>query len=164
MSRTATPADVLAGRARYAVPLGDCRSALPLIPSGTAQTCVTSPPYYGLRDYGCEGQIGLEQTPAEYVAQIVAVMREVRRASLFGRGRVADVALRPLRLVARRCMVSMSIPFCERPAQVVSLRGVRLSGVVHRGVARDPGLARAPGITPRSRAPATPGEAAARSG
>lgn len=79
MSRIATPADVLAGAARYAVLHGDCRAALAQIPDGIAQTCVTSPPYYGLRDYGCDGQIGLEQTPAEYVAQIVAVMREVRR-------------------------------------------------------------------------------------
>ena len=46
---------------------------------GIAQMCVTSPPYYGLRDYGVAGQIGLEQTPAQYVAQIVAAMREVRR-------------------------------------------------------------------------------------
>jgi DNA modification methylase len=47
--------------------------------SGTVQTCVTSPPYYGLRDYGTPGQLGLEQTPAEYVANMVAVFREVWR-------------------------------------------------------------------------------------
>ena len=46
---------------------------------GTVQTCVTSPPYFGLRDYGVDGQIGLEQTPDAYVAQLVAVFREVRR-------------------------------------------------------------------------------------
>jgi DNA modification methylase len=40
---------------------------------------VTSPPYYGLRDYGVEGQIGLEKTPEEYVAKLVTVFREVRR-------------------------------------------------------------------------------------
>jgi DNA modification methylase len=44
-----------------------------------AQTCVTSPPYYGLRDYGCAGQIGLEETPDAYVARLVDVFREVRR-------------------------------------------------------------------------------------
>jgi DNA modification methylase len=43
------------------------------------QTCITSPPYFGLRDYGVAGQIGLEQTPAAYVAEMVAVFREVRR-------------------------------------------------------------------------------------
>lgn len=41
--------------------------------------CVTSPPYYGLRDYGVDGQIGLEPTPDEYVARLVDVFREVRR-------------------------------------------------------------------------------------
>lgn len=48
-------------------------------PDGVAQACVTSPPYFGLRNYGTAGQIGLEQTPAAYVAQIVAAMREVWR-------------------------------------------------------------------------------------
>ena len=43
-----------------------------------AQTCVTSPPYYGLRDYGHEGQIGLEETPEEYIAEMVEVFRCVR--------------------------------------------------------------------------------------
>src|SRR5690606_5966837 len=42
------------------------------------QTCVTSPPYFGLRDYGVDGQIGLEPTPDEYVAQMVEVFRCVR--------------------------------------------------------------------------------------
>ena len=46
---------------------------------GIAQTCVTSPPYYGLRDYGHADQIGLEKTYTQYVASIVAVMREVWR-------------------------------------------------------------------------------------
>lgn len=43
------------------------------------QTCVTSPPYFGLRDYGVAGQIGLEPSPAEYVERLVEVFREVRR-------------------------------------------------------------------------------------
>jgi DNA modification methylase len=46
---------------------------------GCAQTCVTSPPYWGLRDYGYGAQIGLEATPDAYVASIVAVFRDVRR-------------------------------------------------------------------------------------
>jgi len=49
------------------------------IASGTVQTVVTSPPYWGLRDYGIPGQMGLERTPEEYVANMVAVFREVRR-------------------------------------------------------------------------------------
>jgi DNA modification methylase len=51
---------------------------IPLV-DGCVQTCVTSPPYWGLRDYGTSGQIGLESTPEAYVASIVSVFREVRR-------------------------------------------------------------------------------------
>jgi DNA modification methylase len=58
---------------------GDCREILRSIPAELVQTCVTSPPYWGLRDYGVAGQIGLEQTPDAYVAEIVDVFREVRR-------------------------------------------------------------------------------------
>jgi DNA modification methylase len=52
---------------------------LQTLPAGSVQVCVTSPHYYGLRDYGVAGQIGLEKSPDEYVAQMVAVFREVRR-------------------------------------------------------------------------------------
>ena len=45
----------------------------------SVHTCVTSPPYFGLRDYGVDGQIGLEATPEEFVAKMVEVFREVRR-------------------------------------------------------------------------------------
>ena len=58
---------------------GDCRETLKTLPDASVNCCVTSPPYFGLRDYGHDGQIGLEQTPDEYVAQMVAVFREVRR-------------------------------------------------------------------------------------
>lgn len=129
-------ADVLAGRRRWCVPVGDCREVLASMPDGSARCCVTSPPYWGLRDYGTarweggdpacdhakgtaasarstlkndgrenfgsnnyersivvpyrdacgkcgairvDGQLGLESTPEEYVAGMVAVFREVRR-------------------------------------------------------------------------------------
>jgi DNA modification methylase len=49
------------------------------LPNCSVQCVVTSPPYFGLRDYGVNGQIGLEQSPAEYVAQLVLVFNEVRR-------------------------------------------------------------------------------------
>ena len=49
------------------------------VPSGSVRCCITSPPYYGLRDYKCEGQIGLESTIDEYVNKLVRVFREVRR-------------------------------------------------------------------------------------
>lgn len=58
---------------------GDCLTTLRTLPDGAAQCCVTSPPYYGLRDYGHAGQIGLEETPDAYVARLVDVFREVRR-------------------------------------------------------------------------------------
>ena len=65
--------------ADYKVLCGDCREVLRTLPNSSVQTCVTSPPYYGLRDYGIDGQIGLEQSPDEYVAQMTQVFREVRR-------------------------------------------------------------------------------------
>lgn len=58
---------------------GDCIQSLKSLPEGIVNTCVTSPPYYGLRDYGEEGQVGLEQTPEEYVQKLVEVFREVKR-------------------------------------------------------------------------------------
>ena len=58
---------------------GDCLETLQRMPDGIAQTCVTSPPYFGLRDYGHDGQIGLEPTPDEFIAKLVALFREVRR-------------------------------------------------------------------------------------
>ncbi len=60
--------------------VGDCRALLPTVPDRTYDCCVTSPPYFGLRDYGVDGQLGREQTPAEYVDALVGVMREVRRS------------------------------------------------------------------------------------
>ena len=59
--------------------VGDCRLTLPTLPERSVRCCVTSPPYWGLRDYGHGEQIGLEQTPDAYVAELVAVFREVRR-------------------------------------------------------------------------------------
>ena len=59
--------------------IGGALQRLKDIPSNTARCCVTSPPYWGLRDYGVGGQIGLETTPETYVDSIVSVFREVRR-------------------------------------------------------------------------------------
>lgn len=58
---------------------GDCREVLKTLPDASVHCCVTSPPYFGLRDYGVAGQIGLEPTPDEFVAELVAVFQEVRR-------------------------------------------------------------------------------------
>ena len=59
------------------IEFGDCRATMrEWARQGVkAQTCVTSPPYYGLRDYGHEGQIGLEETPEQYIAAMVEVFR-----------------------------------------------------------------------------------------
>ena len=59
--------------------VGDCRALLRQLPEACVQTCVTSPPYWGLRDYEADGQIGLEATPEEYVANIVEVFTDVYR-------------------------------------------------------------------------------------
>lgn len=58
---------------------GDCLEKLKEMEAETVQCCVTSPPYWGLRDYGVSGQFGLEKTPEEYVEKLVAVFLEVRR-------------------------------------------------------------------------------------
>lgn len=59
--------------------VGDCLGSMRKLASQSINCCVTSPPYFGLRDYGQEGQIGLEPRAPEYVAQLVAVFSEVHR-------------------------------------------------------------------------------------
>ena len=63
----------------YQILTGDCRATLAGISDASVQCCVTSPPYWGLRDYGTAEQIGLEPTPDAYVAALVDVFRDVRR-------------------------------------------------------------------------------------
>jgi DNA modification methylase len=59
--------------------IGDAKTELQKLPSESIDCCVTSPPYYGLRDYGVDGQIGLEETPGKYVEKMVDVFAEVSR-------------------------------------------------------------------------------------
>ncbi|MBN9267542.1 MAG: site-specific DNA-methyltransferase [Hyphomicrobium sp.] len=59
--------------------IGDCRERLSELSDQSVHCCVTSPPYFGLRDYGHDEQIGLEPAPEEFVAALVEVFREVRR-------------------------------------------------------------------------------------
>lgn len=54
---------------------GEAKQALEAMPAESIQTCVTSPPYWGLRDYGVDGQLGLEPTPDAYVDRLVASSR-----------------------------------------------------------------------------------------
>lgn len=58
---------------------GDCIEMMRTLPEKSINCCVTSPPYYGLRDYGHGGQIGLEETPDAFVQKLVEVFREVKR-------------------------------------------------------------------------------------
>ena len=58
---------------------GDSLQVLQTLPDNCLDCCVTSPPYYALRDYGTDGQIGREATPEEYVSRITAVFHEVKR-------------------------------------------------------------------------------------
>lgn len=59
--------------------IGNAFDHLKLLPSESVHCIVTSPPYYGLKDYGMEGQIGLEQTPEQFVTKLKALFREARR-------------------------------------------------------------------------------------
>ena len=59
--------------------VGDVRDTLKQIADKSVHCCVTSPPYWGLRDYGNEGQLGLEPTPTEYIEELVKVFREIYR-------------------------------------------------------------------------------------
>lgn len=58
---------------------GDCLAVLKTMESNSINCCVTSPPYWGLRDYGVKNQLGLEETPEAYVRKMVKVFREVKR-------------------------------------------------------------------------------------
>jgi hypothetical protein len=63
----------------YQLLQGDCIEVMRTLPAESVQCCVTSPPYFGLRDYGVDGQIGLEPDPEAYLAKLVEVFREVWR-------------------------------------------------------------------------------------
>ena len=67
------------GGGRSVILHGDCLNILRTMPNNVVDCCVTSPPYWGLRDYGHDDQIGLEETPEEYVSKMVAVFHEVKR-------------------------------------------------------------------------------------
>ncbi len=64
---------------QHRILVGDCIEMMRTLPDQSVHTCITSPPYFGLRDYGVDGQIGLEASPREFIERLVAVFREVRR-------------------------------------------------------------------------------------
>jgi DNA modification methylase len=126
---------------------GDCRTLLASLDAGSVQTCVTSPPYFGLRDYGNAAQIGLEGTPDAFVAELVAVFREVRRVlrddgTLWlnlgdsyisvgsgTQGEGGEMATRRVAQVRDRKAVHGSI---SRPPSVAGLRPKNLIGIPWR--------------------------------
>jgi DNA modification methylase len=95
---------------------GDCREVLATLPADSVHCVVTSPPYYGLRDYGVVGQIGLEATPDAYLAEMVRVFREVRRV------------LRP----DGTCWVNMGDSYASTPSGSFD-KGGRGSGALEGG-------------------------------
>lgn len=64
---------------QHRILVGDCIDMMRTLPDQSVHTCITSPPYFGLRDYGVDGQIGLEASPREFIDNLVAVFREVQR-------------------------------------------------------------------------------------
>jgi DNA modification methylase len=126
---------------------GDCRTLLASLDAGSVQTCVTIPPYFGLRDYGVSGQIGLEATPDAFVAELVVVFREVRRVlrddgTLWlnlgdsyisvgsgTQGEGGEMATRRVAQVRDRKAVHGSI---SRPPSVAGLRPKNLIGIPWR--------------------------------
>lgn len=70
---------VSSGIPTWEIRQGDCLERLREMADESVQCCITSPPYFGLRDYGMDGQVGLEATPEAFVARLVDVFREVRR-------------------------------------------------------------------------------------
>ena len=59
--------------------VGNALDELKRIEAESIDCCITSPPYYNLRDYGIDGQLGLEKTPEEYISKLTEIFREVRR-------------------------------------------------------------------------------------
>lgn len=74
-----TVREVLEGERRWAYTCGDSLKSLKKMPDQSVQLIVCSPPYYALRDYNVDGQIGMEKTPSLYVARLVRIFRECRR-------------------------------------------------------------------------------------
>ena len=76
--------------------IGDCRAVLRAMQAESVDCVVTSPPYWGLRDYGVDGQIGLERTLGEHIEIMVEIFREIRRVVRPG-GKVVCLELTQLR-------------------------------------------------------------------
>jgi DNA modification methylase len=129
---------------------GDCRTILSLlVPDKSVQTCVTSPPYFGLRDYGMAGQIGLEASVHEYVSKMVDVFRAVRECltddgtlwlnlgdSYAGSGRGGAQG-------ASGEMADRRVVSARQAAQAVTQRGSRLPAGLHETARQEGAVGRA---------------------
>jgi DNA modification methylase len=76
---TSSPVPVRFTSGDVEILIGDSQDVLPKLVSQSIQSCITSPPYWGLRDYDHEAQIGAEESPEDYVERLVGIFREVRR-------------------------------------------------------------------------------------
>ncbi len=78
MKKTASP-PIESSIRNIRILAGDSREVLPLLEPESIRCCVTSPPYWGLRDYDHPSQVGAEESPEQYVENLVTIFREVRR-------------------------------------------------------------------------------------
>ena len=107
---------------------GDCREVLRTLPDESVHCGVTSPPYWGLRDYGTEGQIGLEQTYLEHVEEMTAVFREVRRVLRKGSAQKTIKLQLTERCVGDTLRVGLgSHHGCLQPRELRTVEGTLLS-------------------------------------
>lgn len=95
---------------------GDCLDVLRTLSDESVDCCVTSPPYWGLRDYGAHGQIGLEETPADYVARMVEVFQQVKRV-------LSDDGV---------CWLNLGDSFMSGPYEPWGLKPKDQAGIPHR--------------------------------
>jgi site-specific DNA-methyltransferase (adenine-specific) len=126
----------------WRVLVGDCRESMCTLPDASVQCVVTSPPYWGLRDYGNAGQLGLEATPDAYVVNLVEVFREVRRVlrddgvvwlnlgdSYAGAGKTGGGAQGAS---ARHSAGTLSVEYAPKPKAPAGLKDKDLVGIPWR--------------------------------
>jgi site-specific DNA-methyltransferase (adenine-specific) len=144
---------------------GDCRETLKTLPEGSVNCCVTSPPYFGLRDYGHDGQIGLEESPDAFVQQMVGVFRDVKRVlrddgTLWlnlgdsyagsGKGRNGDGSVHPSALNAKQGTSKGTTEGNLKPCRTFRAGAGRADGVVDERAQRNrDGLGPIDGMKPK---------------
>ncbi len=110
---------------------GDCLAVMPTLPDNSVHCCVTSPPYFGLRDYGHPDQIGLEDSPDAYVTKMVGVFREVRRilrddGVLFLN--VGDSYAHRSTIIPQRYKIRDDVTYAEKCHVAMEMFGMRIDG------------------------------------